>query len=379
MQYRDFEGEKLSLLGLGAMRLPTVDGDDSKIDEETTFQMVDYAFEHGINYFDTAWGYHGGNSELVMGRALARHDRSTFNVATKFPGYDVRNFGKHAQIFEKQLEKLQTDHIDFYLLHNVCETNIEQYLDEEKYGTVGYFLEQKKAGCIRHLGFSVHGDWDTFKRFVDRFGQHMEFCQIELNYMDWEFQEANKKVAYCNEHGIPVMVMEPLRGGHLCELSDAQSARLEALRPGVTPTEWAFRWVQDVPGVTVVLSGMSNMEQLEQNIATFGEAEPLSDEERAAIEGVGHEMATAKGLPCTGCHYCVSHCPKGLDIPLLISLYNEYLTKDGGFIPIMRLATIDEDKQPSQCIRCNACHNVCPQALEIPEFLHAFAHAVGQE
>lgn len=362
------------------MRLPVLEQDSSKIDEAAAFAMFDYAIEHGINYFDTAWGYHGGNSEIVAGKALKRYDRDSFYIATKFPTYDVSNFGKHEEIFAKQLEKLQMDYVDFYLLHNVCEINIEQYLQEEKYHTIEYFLEQKKAGKIRHLGFSVHGHWDTFIRFMERFGEHMEFCQIQLNYLDWEFQEARRKVEYCNEHGIPVIVMEPLRGGHLCELSDSQHDLLQSLRPGVTPSEWAFRWVQGVPGVAVVLSGMSNAEQLRENIETFAEEKPLNGEELAAINQIAHEMATAKGLPCTACRYCTSYCPVGLDIPYLIGLYNEHLSRsEGGFIAPMALKALPDDKQPSSCIACNACHNVCPQGLAIPEFFDEFARAMGQK
>lgn len=380
MMYRDFQGLELSMLGLGTMRLPVLEGDSSKIDEAAAFAMFDYAIEHGVNYFDTAWGYHGGNSEIVTGKALKRYDRDSFYIATKFPTYDTSNFGKHEEIFAKQLEKLQMDYVDFYLLQNVCEVNIEQYLQEEKYHTIEYFLEQKKAGKIRHFGFSVHGHWDTFIRFMERFGEHMEFCQIQLNYLDWEFQEARRKVEYCNEHGIPVIVMEPLRGGHLCELSDSQHDLLQSLRPGVTPSEWAFRWVQGVPGVAVVLSGMSNAEQLRENIKTFAEEKPLNGEELAAINQIAHEMATAKGLPCTACRYCTSYCPVGLDIPYLIGLYNEHLSRsEGGFIAPMALKALPDDKQPSSCIACNACHDVCPQGLAIPEFFDEFARAMGQK
>ena len=377
MIYKDFNGLSLSMLGMGTMRLPVIDGEDARIDVPTALDMYDYAYKQGVNYFDTAWGYHGGNSEIVTGKALARYPRNSFYVATKFPGYDVKNFGKHEEIFATQLERLQMDYVDFYLLHNVCEVNIDKYLDEETYHTESYFIEQKKAGKIKHLGFSVHGTWDTFIRFMDRFGEDMEFCQIELNYLDWEFQDAKRKVEYCNAHNIPVIVMEPLRGGHLCKLSDAQETALQQLRPGITPTEWAFRWLQTIPGVTVVLSGMSNPVQTEENIKTFQTKEPLNAEEMAAIGQIAHEMATAKGLPCTACHYCVSHCPMELDIPYLIGLYNEHLSKEeGGFIAPMALAALPEDKRPSACIACGACHDVCPQTLEIPEFLAEFAENV---
>ena len=195
MQYFDFKDLKLSALGFGAMRLPVIDGDDNVIDEPTTLKMVDYAYEHGVNYFDTAWGYHGGNSERVIGRALSRYPRESFYLADKFPGYDVTNFGKHEEIFAEQLERCGVDHFDFYLLHNVCELNIEQYLDDEKYGTLSFYAEQVRAGRIGHLGFSTHGNYDTFMRFLEAYGDLMEFCQIQLTYMDWEFQNARAKFA----------------------------------------------------------------------------------------------------------------------------------------------------------------------------------------
>ena len=190
---RDFQGMKLSGLGFGAMRLPVVGGDDSHIDKEQTFRMVDEAMAAGINYYDTAWGYHGGNSELVLGKALAKYPRETFYLADKFPGYDLSNMPRVKEIFEKQLEKTGAEYFDFYLFHNVCEMNINQYLDP-KFGILDYLLEQKKNGRIRHLGFSCHGEMDVLKRFLDAYGEHMEFCQIQLNYLDWEFQHGKEKV-----------------------------------------------------------------------------------------------------------------------------------------------------------------------------------------
>ena len=193
MIYRDFQDLKLSALGMGAMRLPVVDGDESKIDEAASFAMVDEAMNSGINYYDTAWGYHSGNSELVMGKALSRYSREKFYLASKFPGYDLSNMPKVKEIFEKQLEKCQVEYFDFYLFHNVCEMNIDAYLDP-KYGIYDYLMEQKKNGRIRHLGFSAHGDYDVMKRFLEAYGKDMEFCQIQLNYLDWEFQDAKRKV-----------------------------------------------------------------------------------------------------------------------------------------------------------------------------------------
>lgn len=372
MIYRKFQDLQLSALGMGAMRLPVVDGNDAVIDEPAAVEMVDYAMAHGVNYYDTAWGYHNGQSELVMGRALKRHPREKFYLATKFPGYDLANMPKVREIFPKQLEKCQVDYFDFYLFHNVCEMNIDAYL-EPKYGIYDYLMEQKRAGKIRHLGFSAHGSIDVMKRFLDAYGKDMEFCQIQLNWLDWKFQDAEGKVKLLREHNIPVWVMEPLRGGRLARLSDEEAAKLAALRPDEASAAWAFRFLQAIPEVTVTLSGMSNLEQLKQNIATFETDAPLNGEEWKALMSVADDMLGKKILPCTACHYCVSHCPQGLDIPSLLELYNEHNFTGGGFIAPMALSALPEDKRPTACLHCHSCEAVCPQQIKISDAMEAFA------
>ena len=376
MIYRDFQDVKLSALGMGAMRLPVVDGDDSKIDEAAAFAMVDEAMARGVNYYDTAWGYHNGNSELVMGKALARHPREKFYLATKFPGYDLSNMGKVKEIFEKQLEKCQVEYFDFYLFHNVCEMNIDAYLDP-KYGTYDYLLAQKKNGRIRHLGFSAHGDYDVMKRFLEAYGKDMEFCQIQLNYLDWDFQDAKRKVELLNQWNIPVWVMEPLRGGKLASLAPEDEAKLKALRPDEGIPAWAFRYLQSIPSVVVTLSGMSNMEQMKENIATFETDKPLNETELETLHAIAQGMVKKIVLPCTACHYCTSHCPQGLDIPNLLSLYNEHCFTQGGFIAPMALSAIPADKQPSACIDCRSCEAVCPQGIKISEAMADFTAKLG--
>ena len=372
MIYREFQDLKLSALGMGAMRLPVVNGDDASIDEAAAFAMVDEAMAKGVNYYDTAWGYHNGNSELVMGRALARYPREKFYLATKFPGYDLSNMPKVKEIFEKQLEKCQVEYFDFYLFHNVCEMNIDAYLNPQ-YGIYDCLLEQRKNGRIRHLGFSAHGDYDVMKRFLDAYGKDMEFCQIQLNYLDWEFQDAKKKVELLNEWNIPVWVMEPLRGGKLASLSAEDEGKLKALRPEETIPAWAFRYLQTIPSVKVVLSGMSNMKQMQENIRTFEEDKPLNGEELKAIYSIADGMVKKIALPCTACHYCTSHCPQGLDIPGLLALYNEHCFTQGGFIAPMALQAVPADKQPSACVGCRSCEAVCPQQLKISEAMAGFA------
>lgn len=377
MIYKEYQNQKLSALGLGAMRLPVIDGDDSKIDEEAAVRMVAYAMEHGVNYYDTAWGYHSGRSEIVIGKALKPYPRESYYLADKFPGYDLSNMDKVEQIFEEQLKKCGVEYFDFYLFHNVCEMNIDAYLDG-KYGIFDYLMKQKKAGRIRHLGFSVHGNYDVMKRFLEVYGTDMEFCQIQLNYLDWSFQDAKAKVELLEKYRIPVWVMEPLRGGRLAALSEEEEAVLKELRPQETIPAWAFRFLQTIPNVTMILSGMSNMEQLQANIHTFEEENPLNEQEMDTLLSIADQMVKKIALPCTACHYCVSHCPQGLDIPALLALYNEHCFTEGGFIAPMALSAVPEEKRPSACIGCRSCEAVCPQQIKISEAMADFTQRLLQ-
>ncbi len=374
MIYKQFKDLELSALGMGCMRLPVVDGKDGCVDEAAVAKMVAVAMEKGVNYYDTAWGYHEGNSELVMGKVLKNYPRERFYLATKFPGYDLSNMTKVEEIFEKQLEKLQTEYIDFYLIHNVCEMNIEGYLDEAN-GIFPYLLEQKEKGRIRHFGFSVHGSLEVMKRFLDKWGEHMEFCQIQLNYVDWSFQKACDKVALCQEWNLPVWVMEPLRGGKLAALPEEDAAKLKALRPQEGIPAWAFRYLQSIPGVTVVLSGMSNYEQMLDNLHTFENDVPLSETEMAVLQEIAAKMSA--GVPCTACRYCTTYCPMGLDIPKLLEFYNEHTFTGGGFLAPMFIESLPADKRPSACIGCRSCEAVCPQQIKISEALADFAEKLG--
>ena len=332
MIYNTFQEIRLSGLGFGAMRLPVIDGDDSRIDEIAALRMVDTAMENGINYYDTAWGYHGENSELVMGKALSRYPRESFYLATKFPGYDPANWSKVEEIFEAQLKKLNTTYFDFYLFHNVCEMNIDAYLDDDRYHIYSYLMEQK-------------------------------FCQLQLNYLDWTFQRGKEKVDLLNEMHIPVWVMEPLRGGKLASLPPQYEAELKALRPDEAIAAWAFRFLQSIPGVTMILSGMSNQEQLEKNLATFAENRRLNEAEMKALLGIAEKMLSVGTVPCTAPH--------------LLSLYNEHAYTGGGFIAPMALSALPPEKQPSACLQCRSCEQVCPQQIKISEVLADFSEKLG--
>ncbi len=376
MIYRDFQDIKLSGLGLGMMRLPTVDGNDAEVDEKAAEELVDYAYKNGINYYDTAWGYHNGNSELVTGKLLSKYPRESYYLASKFPGYDDENLPRVKEIFERQLEKCRTPYFDFYLFHNVYEGNVDGYLDK-KYGIFDYLLEQKKNGRIKHLGFSAHGSIDIIKKFLDAYGEYMEFCQLQINYMDWHFQSADEKVKLLNDAGIPIWVMEPVRGGKLATASDRIKTELLKMRPDETVPAWAFRFIQSIPGVKMTLSGMSNMEQLKSNIETWSEDKPLTKEEFDKIVTLIDDETYRGGLPCTACHYCTSHCPKELPIPELISLYNEHKLSGGGFLAPMAVETMDENKRPSQCIGCRSCEQVCPQQIKISDMMKEFSEMIG--
>ncbi|MCQ4690229.1 aldo/keto reductase [Clostridium sp. SL.3.18] len=376
MIYREFREKKLSGLGLGMMRLPVVEGDDASIDMARTAEIIDYAYQNGINYFDTAWGYHNGNSELAAGQCLSAYPRESYYLASKFPGYDNSNMPKVKEIFEEQLKKCRTPYFDFYLFHNVYEGNIDDYLNP-KFGIFEYLMEQKKNGRIRHLGFSAHGSIEVIRRFLDAYGEQMEFGQLQLNYMDWHFQKAKEKAQLLQKSGVPIWVMEPLRGGKLAKADEHMTKELSAMRPEETVPAWAFRFLQTIPGVTMVLSGMSDMEQLKENIAIWQEDKPLSKEEFDRLTELADEETRKGGLPCTSCHYCTSHCPQKLPIPELIALYNEHKITGGGFLAPMAVGSMPEKERPANCVGCHSCEQVCPQQIKISDMMRDFSSMIG--
>ena len=376
MIYREFREKKLSGLGLGMMRLPVIEGDDASIDMARTAEIIDYAYQNGINYFDTAWGYHNGNSELAAGQCLSAYPRESYYLASKFPGYDNSNMPKVKEIFEEQLKKCMTPYFDFYLFHNVYEGNIDDYLNP-KFGIFEYLMEQKKNGRIRHLGFSAHGSIEVIRRFLDAYGEQMEFGQLQLNYMDWHFQKAKEKAELLQKSGVPIWVMEPLRGGKLAKADEHMTKELSAMRPEETVPAWAFRFLQTIPGVTMVLSGMSDMEQLKENIAIWQEDKPLSKEEFDRLTELADEETRKGGLPCTSCHYCTSHCPQKLPIPELIALYNKHKITGGGFLAPMAVGSMPEKERPANCVGCHSCEQVCPQQIKISDMMRDFSSMIG--
>lgn len=376
MILHDFHDLKVSGLGMGCMRFPLINGNNAVVDEVAAGEMIRACMEMGINYYDTAWGYHEGSSEATMGRLLAPFPRESYYLASKFPGYDLNNMDKVEEIFEEQLKRCQTDYFDFYLFHNVCEANINQYLDP-KYGILDYLLKQKEQGRIRHLGFSTHGSIPVIERFLAAYGEHLDFCQIQLNWFDWLFQKGDQKVKMLNERGIPIWVMEPLRGGRLAKLPEEYMEKLEAVAPGRIPAEWGMRFLHGIPGVTVVLSGMSNMEQITSNVNTFDHLNPLPEEELAVLMEIAQEMAAQTSVPCTACRYCTTHCPMELDIPRLLEVYNELLYSGKTVLPTLMISALEENKRPATCIGCRSCEAVCPQEIKISEALATLAERLN--
>ncbi len=375
MEYRECCGHKLSALGFGTMRLPLISGgDSSQIDRKQVDLMVDYAIKNGVNYFDTAFPYHAGMSERVIGESLKRYPRDSYYLATKYPGHQISEKYEPERIFEAQLKKCGVEYFDFYLLHNVYENSICVYTSPE-WGIIDYFIEQKKAGRIKHLGFSSHGGPELLRTFLGLYGDVMEFCQLQLNYLDWTLQDARTKYQIVTEHNIPVFVMEPLRGGRLAVLDEGAEKTLKGFRPDTGVAAWAFLWLLKLPNVKMILSGMSDIAQMMDNVNTFTNEKPLSDEEKAALDKIAAAMHT--GIPCTACRYCCDGCPMKLDIPLLISLCNEIR-----FAPAMntamRLDAMEPDKLPSACIQCGRCVKVCPQGIKIPEIMRELDASVAK-
>ena len=377
MHYSTFKGELVSSLGFGAMRLPCIDGDQGNPDKEETQKLVDLCFSRGINYFDTAWGYHNGKSQIVLSECLKKYPREKYFLANKFPGYDVSNMPKAKEIFEEQLRLCNVDYFDFYLIHNVCELNIDAYLDP-KFGIKDYFTEQVKNGRIKHLGFSIHGKLPVLKRFIEMYGDAMEFCQLQINYVDWTFQNAEETAKICTEKGWPIIVMEPLRGGKIAHIDDEELTKLnEGLEPR-KPVQWAFDFIQSLPNILTTLTGMSAEDQAEEKIGYYENPRILTPIEKERLLAVGKRMTAKVSYPCTSCRYCTSKCPKELDIPELIDRYNEMLYNNTGmeFHSTMAMMSMPQEKRPSACIGCGKCAAVCPQRIDIPSVMKGFAAAL---
>ncbi len=389
MYYKEISGVKVSALGMGNMRLPTTDGTPrAPIDREKAQEIIDYAYAHGINYYDTAYRYHEGESERFIGDALKKYPRETWHLASKFPGHmivkkenGVLGFTSGLTgwpdstvdgVFNEQLEKCGVDYFDFYLLHNMNEQSVAMYNDPEL-DIVNYLVKQREAGRIRHLGFSTHAKAETIDAFLTKHEGAFEFVQIQLNYLDWKLQDAKAKYEVIVKHGLKVVVMEGVRGGRLASLPEAEEARLRAVRPDDSPARWALRFLQALPEVSVVLSGMTTLDQIVENVETFDAPNPVTDEERDLLLSVADSMLS--WVPCTACRYCTEGCPMELEIPRIIAAYNG--VKNGDHMSRYDPDKADPALDPRRCIGCGACMAICPQNIKIPEIMTDFAEMLA--
>ena len=369
MQYRQF-GKldwKVSALGFGAMRLPVINNEQTNVDEPEAIRMIRYAIDHGVNYLDTAYPYHGGNSERIVGRALKDGYREKMKLATKLPARMIESAADFDRIFNEQMERLQTDKIDFYLLHGL---NGRSWPKVRDMGVLRWAEEKIAAGRFDYLGFSFHDDLDVFKEIVDAYDWTM--CQVQYNYMDIEIQAGRKGVEYAANKGLAIVVMEPLRGGKLGQQPEPVMKVWDSVPQKRSPAEWALLWVLDQPEVSVALSGMSTMEQVVENVAVTSRSAPgmLTSEELAVYDRVRDAYQGLCPIPCTSCAYCMP-CPNGVDIPRNFQIYNDAIMYNdmrmGRFS--YRGGRIEEEQRAEQCTECGECVDACPQEIPIPEWL----------
>lgn len=364
---RDFNGIDVPLLGLGCMRLPMTK--NNEIDQDELEKMVDYCMEHGSNYFDTAYMYVGGKSEIAIGKALKKYKRSDFLLADKMPLFHVKKPKDVQRIFSEQLKKSQVGYFDFYLCHNINGNTAASYRNNNVYDEL---LKLKKEGKIKFLGFSFHGTPELLREVVKE--HKWDFCQLQINYLDWRVVKANKQYEIAQAEGIPVTVMEPLRGGALVNLSEKAMARLKADCPDISPAAFGLRWAASRHNVVTVLSGMSNIQQVRENIATFMEYKDLTPEEDKTAEAIAQIIQSQGEINCTACKYCLEACPRDINIPAAFALYNQY--KGNGRAGQFRMYydTLGESERPENCIQCGLCTKNCPQNIKIPELLAKIAN-----
>lgn len=341
------------------MRLPLREElPDRPIDRKKAQEIVDLAMDKGVNYYDTAYVYNNGDSEKFLGEAMSRYERESFYLATKF---NIGANPDYKAVFEEQCKRLNTDYIDFYLIHAVMEHNFKKY---EESGCIEYFKGLKKQGRIKYLGFSSHASPKTLKYFRDLYD--WDFIQLQLNYYDWNFGTAKEEYEICTEKNIPVIVMEPVRGGRLADLTPDANTLLKNAHPDWSIAAWALRWVKSLPNVQVVLSGMSNTEQTADNINTFSDPEPLSDEDQKLLTKACNMFREQMQVPCTKCRYCCDDCPARINIPEVIMTYNSYKLAGEWALDNMKAS---KEPKPTDCINCKKCTGHCPQGINVPEIM----------
>lgn len=366
-------GNQVSLLGFGCMRFPTKSQNATDIDYEKVSTMVDYALSHGVNYYDTAAPYHGGESERVIGSILSRYPRSSYFLADKMPIWMVNSQTEMETFFAEQLKKCQTEYFDYYLIHNITESKWQKI---ETLKCFEFLAQKKKEGKIRSLGFSFHDGPAVLKKVAT--AHPWDFAQIQLNYLDWQLQEAGKQYDILVENHLPVIVMEPLRGGSLVSLCKESIEILQKARPDLSIGSWALRFAASLPEVLTVLSGMTYLEHLDDNIKTMTAFEPLSIDDKETIETALTAYRKAAPVPCTACQYCMP-CPVGVDIPKNFGIYNQYLTNGKvAALLLLQYKALSEGARAADCIACGKCRKNCPQHIDIPQLMQEITTAVEQ-
>ncbi len=375
MQYRTF-GKldwKPSALGFGAMRLPVIDNDPAKIDEPEATRMIRYAIDHGVNYIDTAYPYHGGQGELFVGRVLQDGYREKVKLATKLPSWSIKRSEDFDRYFSEQLEHLQTNHIDFYLLHAL---NKKDWANLRALRVLEWAERVMAAGHIHHLGFSFHDTFEVFKEIIDAY-DNWALCQIQYNYMDTNYQAGECGLKHAADKGLAVVIMEPLRGGQLAKNPPEPVMRLWKIATQQrTPAEWGLQWVWNQPEVSLVLSGMSTMQHVAENLASADRSGVgiLTEDELALFDRVRDAYRTLTPIPCTTCKYCMP-CPNGVNIPRILEIYNDAIMYHDKQIARIAYQWVEKEQRANLCIECRECVDRCPQDIPITEWLKK-AHAL---
>lgn len=357
--------EEISLLGFGAMRLPIIDGVETNIDEKKVEEMVAYAMEHGINYYDTAYIYHMGESEKVMGKILQKYPRESFYLATKMPLGMIQSKQQVEEIFEDQLKKCKVDYFDFYLAHGL---NSHAYETFKKYEVYDVLNKKKQEGKIKYLGFSFHDVPELLEEIVSKY--KWDFVQLQVNAIDWEMVNAQKQYEIAEKNGLQVIVMNPLRGGQLSTLNEESAAILKQANPDASLSSWGLRYVGSKSNILCTLSGMTTIDQLKDNVNTFTDFKPLDNKEQEVYKQAIEKYRLAGAITCTGCKYCIE-CPVGIEIPKIFMMYNQHKngTKFRDWQFTMAYEQIPEDHRADKCINCGLCKTKCPQKLDIPNLL----------